>query len=142
MITKLTDGIISAIKAEFGDGHEVYQESIKQHLTEPCFLVTCVSSQNDLYLGSTYKKNNLFMVQYFPADKNEPRAECADVAERLFLCLEYINADGLKRGTAMDAEVVDDVLHFQVNYDFLIRKINPDEIKMESIDTDVGVKGD
>ncbi len=143
MIEKITDGILAAISAEFGDGYTLYTESVEQGLKEPCFFVTCISPNIRVYRGRRYLHTNGYVIQYL-TDAAEPRSECAAVAERLFGCLELITVDGdLMRGTDMNADIVTEegLLNFTVNYDFFSYRPN-DEPKMEEIeDTETALKG-
>ena len=59
------------------------------------------------------------MIMYFPGT-TEINRECQETAERLFDCLEMIG-DGY-RASGMNAQVVDDVLQFEVSYDFFAIK--------------------
>lgn len=139
MINKIIDGIGEAIYQEFGDGYDIYTESIEQGLEEPCFSILCLNPTSDQFLGKRYFRANQFMIQYFPSTSDK-RNECHGVTERLFDCLETITVQGdLSSGTRMNGEVVDNVLNFRVNFDMFVYKIKPDEIRMEShsVNTDV-----
>lgn len=132
MINKIKDGIIRAIHKEFGDKYEIYPESIEQGLQEPCFYVECLNKSNEQFLNNRYFREHFFIVQYFP-ESNEKNSECDDVVERLFDCLEYITVDNdLVRGTQMKAEMVDDVLHFRINFNLFVHKIEQKDNKMGS----------
>jgi len=118
MVSKIIDGIAEALYEEFGDGCEIYTETVKQGLNEPCFIVRCLAPSSRIYRGKRYQCQNQFALNYFPAtaDKN---AELGSVTVRLYDRLELIVADGeLLRGTGMSSQIVDDVLHFFVDYDF------------------------
>lgn len=138
MINKLTDGIVAAIHEEFGDEYEIYTENVEQGLTEPCFLITLANASMEQQLKDRYQLENLFLVQYFPASR-EVRNECMSVQMRLYQALEYIEAEGLKCGTEMEGEIVDDVLQFQVQYKLLLRKQEAMEV-MEVLETWVTAK--
>lgn len=132
MINKIIDAISEAIFTEFGDGYDIYTESIEQGLVEPCFSILCLNPTNDLFLGKRYKRTNQFMIQYFPST-DEKNKECNVVMERLFDCLETITVQGdLTRGTKMNGEMVDGVLNFQVNFDMFVYKVENLDNKMDS----------
>lgn len=141
MIKKIIDGILAALSEEFGDEYTLYTESVKQDMKEPCFFVFCISPNTRVFRGRRYLHENQFAIQYLTA-ADEPRTECASVAERLFACLELITVDGsLMRGTDMDAEISDDVLTFTVNYNFFSYR-SGDELKMEEFEgTETTLKG-
>lgn len=138
MINKLTDGIVAAIHEEFGDKYEIYIENVEQGLTEPCFLIALANASMEQQLKDIYQFENLFLVQYFPASQ-EARSECMRVQMRLYQALEYIEAEGLKRGAEMEGEIVDDVLQFQIQYKLLLRKQEAMEV-MEVLETWVTAK--
>lgn len=132
MINKIIDGISEAIFTEFGDGYDIYTESIEQGLSEPCFSILCLNPTNDLFFGKRYKRNNQFMIQYFPSS-DEKNKECNTVRERLFNCLETITIQkDLTRGTKMSGEIVDGVLNFKLNFDMFIHKVENLDNKMDS----------
>lgn len=140
MINKLIDGIAAALDKEFGDAYEIYTEDIEQGLTEPCFLITCVSPKSELFRGYRYYRENLFMVQYFP---NGPdfRNESMAVQERLYLALESVMADGrVIFGSNMEGEYVDGVLHFKVSYNTFMDKAETVD-PMETLTQQINLKG-
>lgn len=138
MINSIIESISINLDAEFG--YETHMEEIKQGLTEPCFFISCLNPTTELFFGKRYFRTNQFCIQYFPESDDNVQRECNDVAERLVWTLEYITLDGdLIRGTAMKYEVVDGVLHFFVNYDCFIYRIE-EKTAMESMETDTKVK--
>lgn len=125
-INKITDAIISALSAEFGDSYAKYTDPIEQGLTEPCFFVQCLNPTDRRFLGRRRKRTNLYMIQYFPKAADEPLTEINDVIERLNSCLEYITVDGnLTAGSLASAEVIDGVLNYEIHYDmFTIEQVD------------------
>ena len=89
-------------------------------------------------VGTMYRFENLFLVQYFPASQ-EARNECMNVQMRLYQALEYIEADGWKRGEEMEGEMEENVLHFQVQYNLLLQKRQAAEV-MEVLKTWIAAK--
>lgn len=87
-------------------------------------------------IGQRYFREHPFDVQFFPT-KSGDNVELQEVASELFLALEYItllNGD-LVHGTSMNYENVDGVLHFKVNYNMFLRKVEPKD-NMEDISID------
>lgn len=122
MINSIIEAISVALDGEFGDGYEIHMEEIRQGLKEPCFFIQCLNPTVEHFLGDKYFRTNQFCIQYFP-ETGEKRRECSAVAERMWRCLEYVTRDGGERpmrGTRKKYEVVDDVLHFFVNYDCFV----------------------
>ena len=134
MINSIVEAISCSLNEEFGDDYEIHNEEIKQGLKEPCFFIACLNPNNNLFLGKRYERTNQFCIQYFPQSAKKQR-ECADVAERMHDCLEYITTDGDTkpiRGSKMNHQVVDGVLNFFVNYDFFTVKTE-DQTPMETM---------
>lgn len=141
MINDLTKGIAMALHEEFGGHYEIYTENVEQDLSEPCFLITCVSPKSEQFLGRRYLREHLFLVQYFPENAEEPRQECMDAQDRLYEALEFIMVDGrLRNGRGMEGEFLDGVLHFQVKYDFFVERGETGEW-MEALSQRTEVKG-
>ena len=141
MLNEIIKGISMALNAAFGDGYEIYQNDVEQGLKEPCFLIAVLQPEITPMLGRRFIKRNPFDIQYFPTNPRN-NAEMFTVAEKLMECLTQIslpNGD-LLHGTGMNYEVVDDVLHFMVNFNLTL--IRPyEEPYMETLDTDVGTVG-
>ena len=140
MLDKIVDGISVQLNSAFGDEFKIYTEQIKQGLKPPCFFIQLVNPMNIKLVGGRYIRQNLFDIHYFPASA-EPNAECYNVQDVLYLAMEYITADGdLIRGINMRGEFVDGVLHFFVNYNMVIRKI--EELTfMELMQLNLNTKG-
>ena len=138
MINKIIDGISEAINQEFGDGYDIYTESIEQGLEEPCFSILCLNPTNEQFFGKRYFRQNQFVIQYFPST-DEKNAECNAVRERLFDCLDIIIVNGDQtRGTKMKGEIVDGVLNFMLNFDMFVYKVQElDKMDSHSVSTDV-----
>ena len=127
MLQEIKIGIAQSLDKEF-ENMNVYTDNIRQGLDVPCFLITpLISTENEL-LGNRYERSYPFMVQYFPKE-DAYQAECAEVQEKLFNCLEYINVnENVVRGTDMSGRIVNDILNFEVTYDRMIWKVrNPEE---------------
>lgn len=141
MINKIIDGISVAINSEFGDPYEIYTESVKQGLVEPCFSILCLNPTINQVFGKRYFRKNIFCIHYFPSS-DEKQSECHAVTERLMNALEIITVDGdLCRGTDMHGEVVDNVLSFFVNYDMYVYKEKAAESAMDGIVHKMNLKG-
>lgn len=141
MINSIIESISVRLDAEF-DGLEVHREERKQGLKEPCFFVLCINPTNKLFLNKRYFRANQFCVQYIPKAGGKKKAECYEVGERLFDCLEWLEVGGdLVMGTKMKYEVVDGVLHFFVNYDLFVYKVAEPVPLMEEVSSETSVKG-
>ena len=141
MINKIIDGICIEINHVFGDGYEIYTESVEQGFQEPCFSILCLNPTINQKLGKRQFRINQFCIHYFPKS-NDARNECIEVAERLIDTLEYINVDGdLTRGNGMRYEIIDDVLSFFINYDLFMTIGTDDDNAMDEVIHGTTVKG-
>jgi hypothetical protein len=133
VINSIIEAISISLNAEFGDNYKIYAEKLKQGFQEPCFFISCINPTNELFLNRRYFRTNQFVIQYFPADNTGEKTECNEVAERLYLCLEWITFNNdLTMGTKMRCETVDGILNFFVNYDMFMYKVK-DSIPMENL---------
>ena len=140
MLKKIVEGISQKLNSEFGDDYKIYTETMKQDFQKPCFFVHLINSKNTKQLGQRYSRENLFCIQYFPeSDPNLPEASPKigryDMLDRLYLCMEHIEVDGnLQQGTGMHGEIADEVLHFFVNYNMIVKEfVAPETLYEESM---------
>lgn len=139
MIDSIISGISNALFEQFG--YVNYGDKIPQDLDPPCFFIQCIEPKNKKYIGKRYLRRYHFMIQYFPQSNSEPATECNSVGETMFECLEVIKVDDFfLRGMEMKFEVVDDVLHFSVDYNAFVRKVEVKD-EMETMGSDIHVKG-
>ena len=124
MLDKIVYGIVQKLNSVFGNSYKVYTEWPQQGLQEPCFFIELISSKNTKQHNKRYSRENLFCIKYFPASKDSPKIESYKMLDDLYLVMEHIEVDGyLQQGIGMSGELVDEVLHFFVNYDMLVKKI-------------------
>ena len=144
-VNLIIEAIAAALNGEFGEEYAVYAEEVKQGLSEPCFFISCINpsdrqlmgNANRHFLAARYYRENRFCIQYFPLEENNGRQESYDKAERLFGCLEEINADGdIIRGTDMNFEYTDGILSFFVSYNFFVYKTREPTV-MEKLNKEV-----
>ena len=142
MINSIIEGISIAINAEFGERYTIYTESVEQGLKEPCFFISCLNPTSKVFLGERYFRTNQMCIQYISTNKSVEKEECNTVTERLFNCLEYITVgEDLIRGSKMNAEIVDGILNFFVNYDLFTLRLRNKEDAMDEVLRNVAVKG-
>ncbi len=141
MVNTIMEAIGIALNAEFGSNYEIHTEEMEQDLKRPCFLISCINHTSKLFLGKRYLKENTFCIRYFPEQEGQGKRECNEVAERLFLCLEWLGMDGeLVKGTRMKHEDVGGILNFFVNYDMYVQK-RESLPTMERLEGNVSAKG-
>lgn len=137
MLNKIITGISQALDAEFNSENEeytIYTEDVEQGLEEPCFFVFSLKPSSKQLAGNRYERKYPFDIHYFPKSEDSNN-EINEVTERLFTALEYISIDsGLIRGTSMNAEIVDNVLHFFINFNMIVKKEIPKDPYMEELE--------
>lgn len=140
MVNNIINAISIKLNQVFGDGYRIYDESVKQGLKEPCFLVVALNPSQSTLIGNRYFRQHPFDIHYFPLVTDSKR-ELQDMGSKLFEVLEYITLeDGdLLRGQEMRYETVDGVLHFFVDYNMVVKKnITPkDDMEVLIVETDL-----
>ena len=138
MLNKIITGISQALDAEFNSENEEYiihTENVEQGLEEPCFFIFSLKPSSKQLVGNRYERKYPFDIHFFPDTElvdgiSTINNQINEVTERLFTALEYITVDNsLVRGTSINAEKVDDVLHFFINFNMIVKK------ETEPIDT-------
>ena len=144
MINKIIKAISIVINQTFnvnGANYLIYANDVEQALNPPAFIIQIIQPSKTPYLKSRYLKVNPFDIIYIPAVVDEGNnLHLHDVAEKLMDCLDFITLldNDVLHGTNMRYEIVDDVLHFFVNYDhFMID--DKQEDSMKDVETDIGV---
>ena len=115
MINDAITGISIALNVAFGDGYEIHCEEIKQDMTVPCFFISPLNPSIRGYPGKRYRRENRFMIQYFPESEYDANMECMD-------------------------EIVDGILNFTVDYNFFVHKTENME-RMHRMRSDTRAKG-
>ena len=135
MENKIITGISQKLFVTFGLDYKIYTENVEQFLNPPCFYVELLQSSMQQIVSRRYRLENLFDIHFF-TNENEPKNDFRRVADILYDALEYISVDNdLVRGLNMHYEIVDDVLHFLLNYNMNVQKeITPTD-KMETLQT-------
>lgn len=137
MLNKIITGISQALDGEFNLENEeyiIYTEDVEQGLEEPCFFIFSLKPSSKQLTGNRYDRKYPFDIHYFPKSEDSNN-EINEVTERLFTALEYISIDsGLIRGTSMNAEIVDNVLHFFINFNMIVKKEIPKVPYMEELE--------
>lgn len=114
----ITNGICRAITGAFAPC-AIALGPVRQELRAPHFFVACRKASQRIYLGQRYFSENEFRVTYLPADTACAKEECAEVAQKLFACLRYIETElGTLRGTRMTGQFEEGRLLFSVRYDY------------------------
>lgn len=140
MIYKTIMGISQALNEEFKESYAVYINQVEQELQSSCFLIVPVKHEQKQKLGNRYELLQSFDIRYFPSSTQEYTEECANVTSKLFRILEYITVDGdLTRGTNMSAQIQDGIMHFFVDFNLFVFKLQ-ERFNMETMQSDVSLK--
>ncbi|MDB0519976.1 hypothetical protein C4R87_19335 [Clostridioides difficile] len=139
MLNNIIDGISVKLDKSFGEKYTIYSEDVEQGINEPCFFIVPINSSKVSYPNARELKKNSFDVHYFPKN-NDKSFEINEIAEMLLEELEYISVnEDLVRGTNMNYEIIDNVLHFFVDYNYFTIK-NNDTDKMDTVELFGGLK--
>lgn len=124
-------GVNNWIKSHFPNAR-VSGEEINQ-IEPPAFSVLILTAAQTQELGPRYLRNHTFVIRYFAPNKTN--AEIHEVAEQLYDIMDVIEVGDKKyRGTSMNHEIVDRVLHFFVDYNFHVKRDMPSDPKMEQLE--------
>ncbi|AYB41596.1 hypothetical protein D5F52_17830 [Brevibacillus laterosporus] len=135
-INDVRHAVIIALEKEFPHA-EIYGEQLPQGFKEPCFFVRLLEGSQDKELDRRYKRFHPFDIHYF-ASSNSERYE---VAEKLTDILGLIEMQGKPiRGTKMRHTIVDDVLHFFIDYNFYVVRPKPVVPTMQKLMIEGGLK--
>lgn len=140
MLNEIIKGVSMKLNTVFGEKYKIYQNDVRQGLKKPCFFLAVLNPTLTPLTGRRYMSRNPLDVQFIPADDTK-NAKLYEVGWELMAALEYIKLPGgdSLRGTSLNFEVVDGVLHCFVNYNLPLNKPT-EEVKMETLDVDVGTK--
>lgn len=137
----IVQGIIDALRSEFGADYTYYANKVPQNFKEPAFYVRQISASMDLIRGRRYLRRGLFRIVYFAGERKKPGQEMNAVVDRLYPVLEYIKMDGdLIRGTGMEHETEDEELHFTVHYDIFVMRPLPETVLMQKLVQNQSIK--
>ena len=134
MLNEITKGISKKLYETFGSEYKIYKENVPQGFEKPSFYIQHIQTFNSKKLANRYKREYHLNVMYFPSDTYKNNFEMNDVMEKLFLSLEYIFVlDNPLMASKMSPEIVDDVLHFFVNYDMFVKRPNEEDNHMQTL---------
>jgi hypothetical protein len=134
MLNSLIDAIAMKITQELGDQITIYKEPQQQGFTVPCFFINLHASNQKRMVGKRYYREQQFDIEYHPGTEGK-NAQIHNIIDKLNDALEVVTMEGdAFRGTKMHCEVVDDILHIYVNYNFYVYKVAEATDVMESIE--------
>lgn len=129
-VNSIRDGVILALSLLFPD-MDIYGEKIPEGFEAPCFFVKLLTAGQDKEIDRRYKRSYAFDIHFFPKGHDYNR-EGHEMAERLYDALRMVSIDGaLYRGTGMNHEIVDDTLHFLVDFNIRVAEQKQENPKMK-----------
>jgi len=143
-VNEVRRAVIQSLDSRFPE-MRIYGEEIKQGLQEPCFFVQLFPVSQERELGRRYKRYHAFDIHYFPSVPTPGEPESANdemhaMAEQLYDVLEYITVSGsLLRGTGMNHEMINGILHFFVDYNIHLMRPRPDSPVMRALDQEARI---
>lgn len=130
--------IVQALRETFAvDVYDVYTESIEQGFTPPCFSIRQLGADVTPHPAGITEIVQRYDVRFFPSDERRLE-ECRAVAGKL---LPILTKTEHLRGSSMNWEITDSVLHFFVNYRQRVRTV-PSVINMEVLEQDTALVED
>lgn len=149
MTNEIKTGISQALDTEFNTKdklYQIYSEVIENGFDKPCFYILRLKARETQLMGNRYKFESTFDIQYFPSNdpvngilkKNE---ECDNIAEILTTIMKEIIVDSSNvRGTNINYENIDDVLHFYVDYNLITKRVINNNIEnMQNLNANMTV---
>lgn len=134
MLNSVIEGISKKLNLVFGNAYNIYDESVKQDMKEPCFFILSLNPSQEQVIGKRYVRTQPFDIHYFPSSK-DINNEMNDIADSLYDALEYVTFKDtdILHGTSLNHQIVDGVLHFFVNYNFFVVKTEVPSDYMENV---------
>lgn len=142
MIKKIINALSIELDTMF-DGVPIYfDEDVSQGFENPSFFLHPLEASQVEYVGGRFIREYPFDVCYFPATTGN-NAEMINVAEKLFKGLWFIGTKPNRyRGFNMSYQIIDSVLHFNVNYRTIVRTIAEQEQLMQEKEIKIDAKKD
>ena len=140
MIRDILDGISIKLNEVFGNDYNIYADNtVEQGLIEPCFFISLINSTNIKFIGDRNYRKYPFDISYFALNDGD-NTELLEVGEKLYSNLDFITLTNgnMIRGSNMNYEIIDGVLHFQIEYNVFLQKQKELEY-MEDVQKDIGV---
>lgn len=129
-VNDVRDGLFTKLKQIY-PASKVTGEEIKQGLGSSQFFVKLITTGQSRGIDRRRRRVHSFDVRFF----GETNEEMHRIAEALYAGLEQINTpSGTIRGAAMRHEIVDEVLHFFVDYTAHVMIDRPSGVKMNSME--------
>ena len=138
MVNSFLNAVTKQLGTTFGTNYHYYVEDVEQGLKKPCFTVDLLIPLQRSKSPVLYDRTMPLVVHYFSDSKDNLKANCYEIGERLVECLEYLHfKDTIIRGEDISWQIVDDVLQAFITYKFTTRLDIENDERMEVIDETV-----
>lgn len=123
--------VIAALNDKFPNSMVTGEEN-EQNLTLPYYYVHLLEWEQEHEQGRRFMRRHPFDIRYYSdSGTNE---DLYTIAEQLVSGLQQIVvAEFTVRGTHIRAQITDEVLHFFVNYDFMVYEMPPERVSMQML---------
>jgi hypothetical protein len=143
---------ISLILSENFTGVKIYKDPVLQNMVKPCFLINLIDASCTAIAPSRFGNINSFNISYITAD-NQTQLETTllSIGSALLPLLEKLTIetitttgetqvkDKIIKSTNMSLNIVDNVLHFIVDYSYQTKYPIFSDIKMNELTQNIGV---
>lgn len=135
----ILEGIVSVLKELHPEILVIAEEPVPE---KGAFLqIVPGTFKQEQKLDNRYRREQTYQICYTPQSEDAAVQECNEMSASLWLGLEYVPMAGhLVRGEEMKREIVDGVMRFSVTYKWFVRKLKPEEPKMEVLFIDPQIK--
>lgn len=131
-INSIRSGLISVL-SELFPAMDIYGEVVREGFEAPCFFVKLLSVAQERELDRRYRRSYSFDIHYFPGGV-DPNEESHGMAEQLYDKLRQIEVEGeIYRTSGTTHEIVDGVMHFFVDFNFMVYSEKSPGIKMQTL---------
>lgn len=129
------------MKKAFGDRYGIYDSEQGQELQKPCFFISPIKQTMRQFPGKRYKRENRFLIRYYPESESDTGSECRSVSEYMLWSLEKIEIQGIPvLSSNVSYEIAEGILNFSVDYNFFVWNTK-EEVKMDGMSLETKVKG-
>lgn len=143
MIDTVIKSISKVLNTQYPD-IVIYREDMPQGFIEPCFYIALLNTSKKPLLNNRFILNIPVDVHYFPSISKNKKEEMYNKSIELYSVLKRITLidDGLLNGFNFNTEIIDNVLHFFVEYRPVLNSFITDDNKMNKIIENLGVNDD
>ena len=118
MSNGIQQALIDTLEDKFPD-ISIYEEELTDELQEPAFHVKFLQSEQNRELGNRFSRRYYFDIQFFDPANHSPE----ETADLLYDVMELLFIEGMPlRGTGMRHEILESVLHFYLDYGYMVRR--------------------